>query len=273
MTNLPVPSVLGYLPPLGLGFRRGLPSALRALGFLARRPRLLALCAAPWAINLLIVLPGMFWLLDRLVADRVAALVPQWDGFLGGALAALVELMLFLWVGAISLGAMLVGALLLGAPFHDKVGERVEMERLARFPHLQADPVPFWSGVRHSLAEALKRVAVAVPFFLATWLLGLVPVVGVLLVGIAQVTFAATFLALDAFSMPFDRRGVKMPGKLEWIRGNAGFAVGFGLPFLVVPCAVFLAPPIAAVAASLVYCDEVLKAQDDGKDLEALARR
>lgn len=251
------------LPP-HLGFRRGLGCAPRAVAFLASRPRLLGLCLAPWLLNLLVVFPLSYFALRRYVAPWLAGFLPQGDAWWHAALSGAGSALLFLLSIIASLVLALLGALVLGAPFHDKVGEAVERERLRAFPDLLAPSTPFLRGVAHSLREAVKRVSIGLPVFVACFLLGLAPVIGVLLAGLAQITTASLFLALDAFSMPLDRRGLRMGAKLRWIRGNPRFAAGFGLPFLAIPCAVFLAPPIAAVAASLVFCDELLRRHDEG---------
>ncbi len=236
------------------GFSEGLRTPFRGLVFLAARPRLLALCVAPWAINLLVVLPVVAFVMGYLVYPWLSGMLPEfesrwisWLGFLGKYMIALALI-------AVSAGLFLLGAIVIGAPFHDLIGERIERELLADRPDLLARGMEFWPGVRHAIFEALRRVGVTIPRILLSLLLGLIPGVGALLVLVFNLYVAAMFLALDAFSMPMDRRGVPLKEKMDWLKANRRFAIGFALPMLAVPCAFFLMPPLASAAGTLMYC-------------------
>lgn len=245
--------------PDEFGFRKGLRSALAAVAFMGSRPRVIALCVAPWLINLFVVLPlsGLLvwgvvypWLSGMLLPDGGGA----WAEFFRTAAKVFFALPFL----GLHLLVVLAATFILGAPFHDKVGETIEQELLAGRPELLAAETPKLQGIVHSVGEAVRRLAVVLPVFLAGFLFGLVPVVGALLAAGIQVTAASMFMTLDAFSMPMDRRNLKMRSKVRWLRQNWRFAVGFGLPFLAVPCAIFVTPPLAAVAASMLYCEHLL---------------
>jgi CysZ protein len=248
------------LNPEPLGFRRGVRAPFEAAGLLLSRPRLLGLCVVPWLLNVLVVVPlalGIAVVLHRVLHG----LIPT-DSELLYRVAGVVLLVLLLpFTLATTALFFLLGAVILGAPFHDKIGEAVERERFGTRTDLLAPPTSFGAGVAHSLREAVKRVLLVIPVFLGVLVLGVVPVIGPVLAVLAQGCTAAAFLTFDAFSNPMDRRGITAGRKLRWLWANRRFALGFGLPMLAVPCAIFLMPPLAAVAASMVYA-EFLKAEN-----------
>jgi len=253
--------------PEHLGFRRGLRCALEGLAFIFARPHLLVLCVTPWLINLLVLLPLTWLLLKVLVFDWAMGRLPGSQEWWGVAVQITAGIVLALLLAVFGMLVFLGGALILGAPFHDKVGELIERERLRGRPELLAPAIPFWQGVFHAVLEAVRRITVGLPFLLLTIIVSIVPMVGPLIALSLQVAFAASFLTLDAFSMPMDRRGLGMGRKLGWIGSNIPFAVGFGLPFMAIPCAVFLTPPIAAASASLIYCEHLLKGAAGGGEV------
>ncbi len=242
-------------------FAEGLRTPFRGLAFLMKRPSLMGLCAAPWAINVFVLLPVVFLLMRYLIYPWLSGMLPTFDSAWLAWLEHAGRILIVLALVGVAGALFLLGAIVIGAPFHDLIGERIEKELLADRPDLQAPAMEFWPGVRHAIFEALRRVGIIIPRFAIALLLGLVPLVGTVLVAAFNLYFAATFLTLDAFSMAMDRRGIPLREKTAWLRANRGFALGFGLPMLVVPCAFFLMPPLAAASGTLMYCRYLLETE------------
>jgi CysZ protein len=242
-----------------LTFAEGLGAPFRAVLHLAGHPSLWLICLAPLLVNLLVLCPLTYWVLDLVLFDWLRDHLPEGDTFWGALLAESGDVALTL-VNIAAVGPFfLLYAIILSAAFYDKMGEWIEKDRLRRHPHLQAPEIPFWTGVRHGLMETLRRLMIVLPLFLLTFALGLLPLIGPPLVFLTQMLVASSFFALDAFGMPMDRREVPLARKLRWLRANGRYAVGFGIPFLVLPCAFLLVPPLAAVAGSLEFTDLLLE--------------
>jgi len=251
------------LRPHFRGFREGLPASLRGAAFLLRRPRLVAWCAIPWAINLLVVLPLVTLLMANVVYPWLVGMLPQEeDETMKVVLRTGGRILFAIAAFGAGAGVFLISALAIGAPFHDRLGELIERELLAARPDLIAPPLPIKTQILHAVAEAARRVLVAFPLMMLGLGMALVPGIGTVASALFSWWIAATFLALDAFSMPMDRRRVRMPQKMEWLRANRSYAFGFGLPMTIIPCAFFLMPPIATAAASIAYCEKLLAAPE-----------
>ena len=87
--------------------------------------------------------------------------------------------------------------------------------------------------------------------------LGLTAVTGGLgsLIGIA---LAALSLAYDGFDYPLARRGASFGAKWAFLARNPGLTIGYGVGATVlylIPFAVFVASPFAAVGATLAYIE------------------
>lgn len=241
------------------GFREGLRAPFQGVAFLIGRPKFLAMCVTPWILNLTIILPLVWMLMAWVVYPWLAGMLPDfqtaWLNWSEYVMRFLIIVILIAAGGAL----FLLGAIILGAPIHDFMGERMERELLAERPDLQAPSLSIMTGAKHAILEALRRVAITLPFVLLAFLLGLIPVIGPALVAAANLYIAALFLTLDAFAMPMDRRGIPMKEKREWMGANHRFALGFGLPMLAIPVAFIFMPPLAAVSGTLMYCRYLLE--------------
>lgn len=249
-----------------LGFRRGLGSPFRGVGYLITHPRVLAMCLAPWLLNLFVVFPLTLLLLKFLLFDPIRGLVPDGNAWYWEAVRVIVTLGLIPSFVIGGLAISLVIGLVTGAPFHDRAGRMIERDRLRDHPDLiSRDDSSRLENIRRSMKNAAKRLTFFLPRLMLLMLLGLIPVVGPVLALVANLAFTAAFLTLDAFSMPMDRRGIPFEAKVSWVLANRKFALGFGLPMLAVPCALFLMPPLAAVSGSLVYCDLLRDSREGSK--------
>ncbi|MCB2156212.1 EI24 domain-containing protein [bacterium] len=253
--------------PGKVSLQDGTRAVFRAIGFLVARPKYLAFCMAPFALNLLITLPLTLWLVFRFIYEPITGTLPQDGNWFMTALGSAASFLLFVVLIVVALIVFLVMSIILSAPFHDKISEWVERERFALYPDLMPPQLPISSGIRHALFEAVKRVSIALPPMIFVLALGFIPVAGSIIAVLLNTILAAQFLTLDAMSYSMDRREIPMGAKVKFLRNNVRYSIGFGLPFLALPCAIFIVPPISAVAGSLVFCDLMLEAYEK-KELE-----
>jgi uncharacterized protein involved in cysteine biosynthesis len=144
----------------------------------------------------------------------------------------------------------LIAQPLLLAVFSDQLSERVERDVLGK-----AHTVPFLTSTGRALVHGLlKLVLYGIALVVG---LGLTAVTGGLgsLIGIA---LAALFLAYDGFDYPLARRGASFGAKWAFLVRHPGLTIGYGLgasALYLIPFAVFVASPFAAVGATLAYID------------------
>jgi len=119
----------------------------------------------------------------------------------------------------------------------------------------KAHTVPFLTSTGRALVHGLlKLVLYGIALVVG---LGLTAVTGGLgsLIGIA---LAALSLAYDGFDYPLARRGASFGAKWAFLARNPGLTIGYGVGATVlylIPFAVFVASPFAAVGATLAYID------------------
>ena len=162
------------------------------------------------------------------------------------------------FVGWISVGVMTVlGGValfillqpLMNAIFCDRLAEAVEKRVRGSAPSM-----PLLTSAGNALAHGLfKLVLYALAFGVG---LALTIATGVgSLVGVA---LGAIFLAYDGFDYPLSRRGATFGGKWAYLAKNPGLTLGYGFGTYVlylVPLAFLVAPPFAAVGATLAYLE------------------
>jgi CysZ protein len=138
---------------------------------------------------------------------------------------------------------------LLNAIFCDRLAETVEKRVRGSAPS-----EPLWASVARALAHGLlKLVFFAVAMGIGLTLTALTGVGSLVGIGLG-----AIFLAYDGFDYPLARRGATFAGKWAYLAKNPGLAIGYGLGTYVlylVPLAFVVAPPFAAVGATLAYLD------------------
>jgi len=144
----------------------------------------------------------------------------------------------------------LIAQPLLLAVFSDQLSERVERDVLGK-----AHTVPFLTSTGRALVHGLlKLVLYGIALVVG---LGLTAVSGGLgsLVGIA---LAGLSLAYDGFDYPLARRGASFGAKWAFLARNPMLTIGYGFGATVlylIPLAVFVASPFAAVGATLAFID------------------
>jgi len=144
----------------------------------------------------------------------------------------------------------LIAQPLLLAVFSDQLSERVEKDVLGK-----AYGVPFFTSIGRALLHGLLKLVLYGIALVAG--LGLTAVTGGLgsLIGIA---LGALSLAYDGFDYPLARRGASFGAKWAFLARHPGLTVGYGIGATVlylIPLAVFVASPFAAVGATLAYID------------------
>jgi uncharacterized protein involved in cysteine biosynthesis len=90
------------------------------------------------------------------------------------------------------------------------------------------------------------------------------------------VGLGALFLAYDGFDYPLGRRGATFGGKWAYLATHPGLTLGYGLGSTVlylIPLAFLVAPPFAAVGATLAYLDAETRADTARKTAAAKRAR
>ncbi|MBN1516726.1 EI24 domain-containing protein [Candidatus Sumerlaeota bacterium] len=243
-----------------LSLLEGLLAPARAVHYLLRNPRLMKYILLPLLINLALM-PLVFWLIWHYASGwafgglDAAKDYAWWLDiliFLGKTLLALVTV-------AVSALIFLALALALGAPFHSWLSERIEKDLLAARPELICIPNrTLWEDAWISVTGSVKRLILAIPAVILGFALGFIPVVGPVIAAAFNITCVVLFLALDSFTYPLERRDTPVRRRVKWVLRNYRYALGFGLPFFLIPCAFFVVPPLSAVAATREYCELLL---------------
>lgn len=220
-----------------VGLVRGLWAPFRGAAFIARHG-LWGYLALPVLANVLVAaLAGYlaFWATDRWFPSE-----PEGWAHVGKlAFAAFLTVPAFLALYP-----------LVSAPFVDLLSEKTEV--IVKGGHPSAG---FWAGavqaVMHgAVKSALYLFAIGLANLLV-WVTGVGAVLALALGGL--------FLAFDGFDYPLARRKVSFLGKWRYLFAHpamtAGYAVSTSFVFFV-PFAFVIAPPLAAVGATLAFLDE-----------------
>jgi CysZ protein len=160
----------------------------------------------------------------------------------------------------------LVAQPLLMAVFADRLCGRVEKNERGHSPEM-----PFLTSTGQALVHGLlKLVLYAIALVVG---LALTAVTGI--GSLAGVALAALFLAYDGFDYPLARRGASFGGKWAYLLRNPAQTIGFGMGatlLYLVPFAFMVAPPFAAVGATLAFLDvEAKSGNSTGKSAESAA--
>jgi CysZ protein len=224
-----------------VGFVRGFLAPFRGSAYVARHglwrylvvPMVLDIALAVTAF----VLSLRYWKAEPWMADLLDKSPP-----LGW-----IALVIFSGLGAVVM--FLVVQPLLNAVFVDRLSERVEREVRGTAP-----AAPFIASTGRAIVHGLLKLvlyglAVAIGLTL-TALTGIGSLVGL--------AFAGLFLAYDGFDYPLSRRGAGFGAKWGYLVRHPGLTIGYGAGATVlylIPFAIFVAPPFAAVGATLAFLE------------------
>ncbi len=229
-----------------MGFFRGFLAPFRGAYFVARE-RLWAHLIAPILVNLALGATTLF------VASRFMKRELD-QPFAGSPIMGWIFLAFSTVLGGVLLFILLQP--LMSAIFCDRLAEVVEKKVRQSAPR-----APFFSSIGRALLHGLLKLA----------LYGLAVGIGLaltaLLTGIGTLValgLGAIFLAYDGFDYPLARRHVTFGAKWVYLAKHPGLTLGFGLgayALYLVPLAFLVAPPFAAVGATLVFLEDEDRAQ------------
>jgi CysZ protein len=233
-----------------VGLFRGFLAPFRGAIYVARE-RMWRHLVAPIVVNLALgagtlIAAARFWHQDL---EEWIAKSPILGWIVVGVMTALLSVVLFILLQP-----------LLNAIFSDRLAEAVEKRVRGSAPSMPLLPSIGKALVHGLLKLVLYGIAMGVGLALTvTPLTGIGTLVGVGL--------GAIFLAYDGFDYPLARRGATFGGKWAYIAKNPGLAIGYGLGSYVlylVPLAFLVAPPFAAVGATLAYLEADSRAATRG---------
>jgi uncharacterized protein involved in cysteine biosynthesis len=159
---------------------------------------------------------------------------------------------IFLVVATTLGGVVLFIALqpVLGAVFNDRLSEKVEIKERGSAPS-----APFFTSTGRALVHGLLKLL----FYVIALTLGLVLTAVTGFGGLIGLGLGMIFLAYDGFDYPLARRGLGFGAKWGYLVRHPGLTLGYGLGATVlylVPLAFIVAPPFAAVGATLAFLDD-----------------
>lgn len=239
------------LPPGPLG---GLWAPVRALSFLARRPRLWWLAAAPFAINLaLFVL--FFWFSYQRFDSWVRTILPSGGGWWWETLFYLLLVLVVLLLLAVEVYVFAVVGRVIAAPFLELLTQRVERDRLGD----GAPPGPgLWEGAWRVLVQELKKLILFLGLMAVLFTLNLIPGLGSLLFSVLAWLVTCLFMAAEFLDWPLERRRRSLGEKLAFVLRLRLTGVAFGSAVLalgLVPVLNLALLPLAAVGGTLLFLE------------------
>jgi CysZ protein len=227
----------------------GLSLPFRALGFIARTPRLLAwsaVSALVTGLTLVGVAVGA-WSLGQRGAEWLL-------GGEGWRHVATVSLGVIFFIALFVAGALTVPNVIL-APLQDPISEATE-ERLGDFTAPPFSLRALARGTVESLWHTLLRVAFMVLGLAVLFPLHFIPGVGSVLWLVLSSVWTMFWLAVEHLSGPMARHLRPFREVVHALRRRPALALGFGAALyamLWVPVLNFLLLPVAVVAGTLLY--------------------
>jgi CysZ protein len=229
-----------------VGFFRGLSAPFRGAYFIARE-RLWAHLVAPILVNLALGVTTLV-VASRFMKQELA------QPFANSPIFGAITLGFFSVLGGVLLFILLQP--LMSAIFCDRLAEVVE-KRVRK----EAPKAPLLSSIGKALLHGLMKLAlyglaIGVGLGLTAVLTGIGTLVGVGL--------GAVFLAYDGFDYPLARRDASFAAKWAYLAKHPALALGFGLGsyfVYLVPLAFLVAPPFAAVGATLAFLEDETRAE------------
>ena len=235
----------------------GLMAPLTAAKFILRNRSLVKYFLAPFLINTLLFTLFIYYALNVL-PGMIESILPQYESsLLTIAYYILVTLSVALLLLVSVLSFSILGSII-SAPFTDLLTEKVERIVLGSNMKESGFSTQDLVKILWRVWEEIKRIAFAALIFLILLPLNLIPIAGQILYLFLSGTILVLFLGLDFFSHTLDRRDYSFKQKLSFIRERFFQALGVGISvwiLLLIPIFNFAVLPLAAVGATLCFCE------------------
>jgi uncharacterized protein involved in cysteine biosynthesis len=144
---------------------------------------------------------------------------------------------------------------ILGAVFNDRLSEKVEVKVRGSAPK-----APFFASTGKALLHGLLKTVL----YVIALTIGLALTAATGIGSLGGVALGALFMAYDGFDYPLARRNLGFRAKWAYLARHPGLTIGYGLGSTMLylfPLAFVLAPPFAAVGATLAFLDDETRQQ------------
>jgi CysZ protein len=239
------------------GFVAGLAYPFRALGMLARAPRLWKYVLIPILVNLVVgatLYAGLLFAGLRAI-DATLAGMPPWAAIFGALLRALLIVGLLIGTGFV----LVRFGVVLGAPWYAQLSNQIELLRNGRqlLPS-EGGTQAFVRDLVRAVGFELQKLALVILVGIGLLLLNLLPAAGQILATAGGIMLGATIACLDFLDYPLERRLLSFRQKLGLIRRHLPATAGFGLICLglvSIPFVNLLSIPLCVAAGTLFFCE------------------
>ncbi len=233
------------------GFFTGLAMPFRALGLIARTPRLVVLSALAAVLTAATLAGAGLWLWD-LTRGWAEALVSKPESAFGAAAVGLVHALFF---GGTFVVTALTAPNLVLAPIQDPLSEATEV-RVGGYSPPKFALRASLRATAESLKHTLFRLGLMLAGFALLSPLNLVPALGSAAWVLSSTAWTMFWLAVEHVSTPASRRLIGFSRVVKALRDRPLLALGFGATLWVllwVPVLNFLLMPVAVVAGTLLF--------------------
>lgn len=230
----------------------GIGDVGRGLGFLNKHPRLWGWVIAPALVTLVVMVAAVLAVLR--LADPIIVKATSWlPDFLHGIAGALVGVVVIV---ALGFGALLVFVSVAGmiaGPFNELLSEAIE-EAVTGREGAKFSLGGFLRGAALGVLHGLRRLGVAILWFVMLFVLGFIPVIGTIAATILGVWLASRGAAYDCYDAVLSRRELAYRDKLAFLASHRKRTSGLGLAvvgMLVVPGLNLVALGLGTAGATL----------------------
>ncbi|MCB9523827.1 MAG: EI24 domain-containing protein [Myxococcales bacterium] len=240
----------------------GPTAALRALGLILKSPGLMARAAIPAGVALVASAVGI-WAAVHWHAELVDWVwrEPKGEGFWAAIVHGVwtgVNWLLGLASGLLSVFITPWLVMLVGLPLCEPLSGAVDAKLGGK-----AVEGSFFGDLAKTFTTTLGVTAVGVAGAVAFFLLGLIPVLGLVVTPFVTLIWTPMFLAFDLFDSPLARRQLGLRQKVGYVLGRGITALSVGLTATVlvaVPVLNLVGLPVAVAMAVIVVRDREQKA-------------
>ncbi|MEN6626770.1 MAG: EI24 domain-containing protein [Candidatus Sumerlaeia bacterium] len=253
------------------GFFRGVGDIWRGAGLLLGRPGLWLWVLIPFAINI-----AVFGLLAWAGWHYASQVITHYtgDGFWWNILHWIMNVLVWLFLGALVIFLFVPIGSLIALPFNDVLSEKVEIiltgASVDESFSLKALTRAMVVGAHTSIKLTLKTLALLVPVMLLYLFPGGAPVAAIL-----SALITIRFLSLEFTSYSMDRRYYDYRRRAEFLQKNRARTFGLGTMawlIMLVPVLNALFIPVSAVAGTILFCETELAPAFSNKHLPPRGR-